>query len=67
MLAISIDYALRRGTVARIVNEHRAAILVIVEATDVRGAGSTSVRGSACRQASQGNQQHQNCECFCHG
>jgi hypothetical protein len=67
MLAVSIDYALRRGSVARIVNEHRAAILVTVEATNVPGAGSTSVRGSASRQFSEGNQQHQNYECFCHG
>ena len=67
MLTISIDCALRRGTLAGIVDEHGAAILVIVEATDVPGARSTSVRGSACGQASEGNQQHQNCECFCHG
>jgi hypothetical protein len=35
MLTVSIDYAMRRGILARIVDEHRAAILVIVEATDV--------------------------------
>ena len=55
MLTVAIDYALRRGTLARIVDEHRAAIFVIVEPTDVPGAGSTSVRGSACRQAYEGN------------
>ena len=67
MLTVSIDYAMRRGTLARIVDEHRAAILIIVEATDVPGAGSTAVRCSARRQACEGDQHHQNCECFCHG
>ena len=56
MLTVSIDYAMRRGTLARIVDEHRAAILIIVEATDVPGAGSTAVRCSARRQACEGDQ-----------
>jgi len=62
VLAVPIDQSLRR-TPAGIIDKHGAAILVIVEATDVAG----SVRCGACRQAQGGDQQHRNGKGFCHG
>jgi hypothetical protein len=70
MLTVPIGQVLRREIPAGIVDEpgivdeHRAAIFIVVEATDVRASGS--VRRSACRQTSGNDQQPQNGECSCH-